>query len=66
MALREGCKPLLGLVCEIVDSVGQVNLHLPGKTQGISKPLTVATMTKTNIFKVVQTLPYFSDEFQKS
>jgi len=43
MAVRGGWRPLPGLICEIVNSVGQGNftfvreiLHLSGKSQGIS------------------------------
>ena len=37
MAARGGWRPLSGLICEIVNSVGQGNfLHLSGKSQGIS------------------------------
>ena len=36
MAVRGGWRPLSGLICEIVNSVGQEILHLSGKSQGIS------------------------------
>ena len=37
MAVRGGWRPLSGLICEIVNAVGQGNLHLSGKSQVISK-----------------------------
>ena len=37
--MRGGLSPLLGLICEIVNSVGQ------GKVREFQKPLSVATMT---------------------
>ena len=40
MAVRGGLRLSSGLMCEIVNC-----LHLPEKSQGISKPLTVATMS---------------------
>ena len=51
MAVRGGWRPLSGLICEIVNSVGQGILHLSGKSQGkvreFQTPMAVATMTKS-------------------
>ena len=48
MAVRGGWRPLSGLICEIVNSVGQGNFTFvrekSGKSQGISNTMAVATM----------------------
>jgi len=40
--LRGGLRPLSGLICETVNSVGQGNLYLSGKSQEIA--VAVATI----------------------
>ena len=53
MAVRGGWRPLSGLICEIVNSVGQEILHLSGKSQGkvreFQTPMAVATMSGVSL-----------------
>ena len=51
---RRGLSPLSGLICETVNSIGQGNLYLSGKSHGIA--VAVATMHGLRLMEASYTL----------